>query len=268
MHTTRTTLELIDTATSKGEGGMNEDLAGGVGPYAWMFDGATDMPATFRPQPDVTGAYWIAHRGNAWLRANARGQEPHELLTELAAAIDVELRSSGMPSGALPPAAGLAVVRADGDHVTVAAVGDVAVYDAAHDDLVLDTRFGSNEHGAVAQSLPPDDETAGIVARRRSYLGDPRTAWILGNNPSAGSGALRRAWPAAPGDHVLLATDGFARAVTDYGLATSWADLTDQVRTRGVAHVIDRLRAHEADARRTTFFKKSDDACAALYRCA
>lgn len=269
-------LQLLDTATSKGEGDMNEDLSGGTDPYAWMFDGATDMPPTYCPQPHVTGAYWLAHHGDAWLTAHARDQEPHTLLSDLAAAVDTTLRDRGMPDGALPPATSLAITRLSGDRLTAAVVGDVAVYNITHKDLLLDARFGTNERTAVAQHLPTNSRRSddggraaqvdGIIARRRADLTGRNGPWILGNNPAIGTGALRRSWPMAPGDLLLLATDGFTRAVTDYNIATSWTDLADMLLAHGIEHVIDRIRHFEARADRTAFFKKSDDACAALYR--
>ncbi|RPF22262.1 hypothetical protein [Myceligenerans xiligouense] len=274
---TTTGLQLLDTATSKGEGDMNEDLAGGTGPYAWMFDGATDMPPTFCPQPHVTGAYWLAHHGNTWLREHARDQEPHALLSELATRVGATLRGRGMPDGALPPAASLAITRVTGDRLTAAVVGDIAVYNITHKDLLLDTRFARNERTAVAQHVRTDggrsDESRaaqvdGIVGRRRADLAGRNGPWILGDNPAVGTGALRRDWPMAYDDLVLLATDGFARAVTDYEIATSWADLAGMILTHGIQHLIERIRDVEARAEPTTFFKKSDDACAALYRCA
>ncbi|MBE1877459.1 protein phosphatase 2C domain-containing protein [Myceligenerans pegani] len=273
---TITKLQLLDTATSKGEGDMYEDLAGGVGPYAWMFDGATDMPATYCPQPHVTGAYWLAHHGDAWLSRHASDQEPHTLLSDLAAAVDAALHDRGMPDGALPPATSLAIAHVTENRLEAAVVGDVAVYNVTHKDLLLDARFGTNERTAVAQQVPangsrPDREVRaaqvdGIVARRRADLAGRNGPWILGNNPAVGTGALRRTWPMARGDLVLLATDGFTRAVTDYDIATSWDDLADMILAHGIQDVIDHIRHLEAGLDRTMFFKKSDDACAALYR--
>ncbi|MBL0888602.1 protein phosphatase 2C domain-containing protein [Myceligenerans indicum] len=266
-----TQLQLLDSSSDKGEGDMDEDLAGGVGPYAWMFDGATDMPPTFRPDPRVTGAYWIAHFGDAWLRRHARDQRPSELLSGLAAAIGAELQAQGMPSGGLPPASSLAIVRAYGEQITAAVVGDVAVYNVAEDDLLLDPAFGVTERAAVAQRVPcgTDDTTvAAIIARRRTYLSDESPQWILGDNPTVGKAAPIRHWRTEPGNEMLLATDGFTRAVTDYGLVASWKDLADEVRADGARSMIERIRRFEAGANRARFFKRSDDACAALWRCA
>lgn len=271
MVSTVTGLQLLDSATSQGEGDMNEDLAGGTRNYAWMFDGATDMPPTFRPDPDVTGARWIAQFGDSWLRDSARGETPSELLSGLAAAVAAELRSQGMAAGGLPPTSSLGVVRADDARIMAAVVGDVSVYNVAKDDLLLESRFGEAERTAVAQRRASGDEAASvaaIVARRRSYLSGIGGQWVLGDNPAAGGAARRRVWTADPGDEILLATDGFARAVTDYGLVPSWKVLAEEIRSHGVCEMIGRIREVESDTERMRFFKRSDDACAALWRCA
>lgn len=266
-----TELRILDAASSKGEGDANEDLVGSAGAYAWMFDGATDMPPTLRPDPRVTGAYWLAHFGDTWLRENVRDQEPHELLGGIAAAVRKEIDHLEELDDGLSPASSAAIVRIDGTRLAAAAVGDVSVYNISQGELLLDPYYAAVEHAAVAEQSRSGDAaaaTAGIVARRRELLSDGGDQWILGDNPMVGDAALRREWPAEVGQELLLATDGFARAVTDYGLAGSWDALVGMIRSHGVQGVIDRIRRFEVGADRTHFFKRSDDACAALIRCA
>ncbi|MCF4123032.1 protein phosphatase 2C domain-containing protein [Antribacter sp. KLBMP9083] len=269
MTTTTTGLTVLDTATSKGVGELNEDLAGSAGPYAWMFDGATDTPETFRPDPDVTGAYWISHTCDTWLRSRPLTRRPPGLVTSLATHVAESLRLAGMPDDGLPPVCSMGIVRRTDAQVEAAIVGDVFIYHAGKYALLSNPVFGRNEHTAVRTQRDtrqsPQEAAAGITARRRGYLKGRDGAWVLGNNPAVGADVLFAAWDYTPGDLLLLATDGFARAVTDYHLAESWTDLTNLVVRRSAARVIQMIRDHEASTDQSApFFKKSDDACVTL----
>jgi len=67
--------------------------------------------------------------------------------------------------------------------------------------------------------------------------------------------------------HVLLCSDGFARAVLDYGLYRDWPELFQAAIDSGLETVIDGIRAFERKhiaAGTTNHFKRSDDATAIL----
>lgn len=265
MATTKNSLTVLDTATRKGLGEFNEDLAGSAGSYAWMFDGATDMASSFRPDSEVTGAFWISRTCDAWLRSHLLAQRPEELISSLAQYVDASLREAGMPNDALPPVCSLGIVNRTESEVTAAIVGDIFVYNAGQDDLLHYPAFGVNEHRAVRARQAPSIAATGITARRRDYLAGRNGVWVLGNNPAVDAGARTAVWPAAAGDLVLLATDGFARAVTDYKIARSWSELVELVQQRSAAGVIDMIRDYEASLDvHAPYFKKSDDACATL----
>ncbi|WP_423464877.1 protein phosphatase 2C domain-containing protein [Promicromonospora sp. MS192] len=258
-------LTVLDTATRQGVGEFNEDLAGNNDTCAWMFDGATDTIGTFRPDPRTTGAYWISRTCDEWLRRHDLTQRPAETITELAAHVKASLRDAGMPREALPPACSAGIVRRSADEVAAAIVGDIFVYHDGRDDLLDYPAFGANERRAVRAQTSPQQAAEGIAERRRRYLAGSDGAWVLGDNPYVAAGARTIAWPAVRGDIVLLATDGFARAVTDYKIAASWHELVELVRERSASSVIDMIREHESTAdTQAALFKKSDDVCVSL----
>ncbi|WP_161965258.1 protein phosphatase 2C domain-containing protein [Ornithinimicrobium cerasi] len=251
-----------------GEGQMNEDLAGDASHTAWMLDGATDVPRTYLPDHSVTGAYWLVHQINALL-AKADAEPDHaKLLSRLAQNVAVKLRQHGMTAHDLPPACSLGIVTLESHHVVASIVGDVYIFHQEQDTLLSESQFGENERRAVLKrATTQNSATAGIEERRRGYLRGANGQWVMANNPDVWQGVASRQWRCFPGDHILLATDGFARAVTDYGLFPDWTTLAKEVTRQGAATVLGELRSYErsstTDARH---FKKSDDACVSLYQ--
>lgn len=270
------TFRLRDHATSKGVGDFNEDQSGHAHGVVWMFDGSTDMPETYRPWLDRSGAYWIAQIGNDWLLSRAdptRTADPMDLMGELASTVETALAASGMAAGALPPVTALGIAALDGNALNLALVGDVFIYHPASSSLLSDPRFGTNEKAAIArrrsEAQSTEDAQRGISERRRGYLRGLGGQWVLGPNPGVSSGAINAHWTVSTGDLLLLATDGFARAVTDYSIASDWDALTDMVVTQGAGKVMASIRAFEdASHEGGDFFKKSDDVCVALYEIA
>lgn len=263
------TLVEVDHATSAGEGRMNEDLAGSSPARAWMIDGATDLPATFRPAPGETGAYWLASELDRLLRAESTALSNDDTLGALATAVGRALRRAGMSGSALPPACSIGLATVIGNELQASIVGDVTIYHLELDDLLSDDRFGRNEKRAVrtAGAINGADAIDGIEDRRRRYISGGGGQWVLADNPAVRRGARSKRWLAGVGGHLLMATDGFARAVSPYGLYSDWRALAADLRTRGADEVMRLLREHEArNLGQDEFFKSSDDACVALYR--
>jgi hypothetical protein len=68
-------------------------------------------------------------------------------------------------------------------------------------------------------------------------------------------------------DHVLLCTDGFARAITDYQLFPSWPALIEAAlgeSLTAIAKAIRDIERHSDTGARRRHFKRSDDLAAIL----
>lgn len=114
---------------------------------------------------------------------------------------------------------------------------------------------------------------------RQEFLADLRATrsrmnsgngWLFTPEPRAAAHAGRRMVKAAPGTHLLLASDGFVALVSDYG-AYGPDSLMAAALDKGLAALGEELRAIEnADAGGDRFarFKKSDDCTALLLRLA
>jgi serine/threonine protein phosphatase PrpC len=92
--------------------------------------------------------------------------------------------------------------------------------------------------------------------------------WLFSPNPRAAAHAAHAAVKAAPGDVLLLASDGLLALATDYG-AYDARGLVMAARDGGLASLGEQLRAIEnGDALGEKFarFKKSDDATALLLK--
>lgn len=261
-------LVTIDHATSRGQGSLNEDMAGATSQLAWMIDGSTDLPATFRPLPDATGAYWLAHTLSKRLERSTDAY-CNDTLAELASYVNSELMSLEIPADALPPACSIGIARLLDSYVRAYIVGDVYVYHVGQDDLLSDPRFERSESQAVraASQASAAEITAGMEKRRRGYIRGENDQWIFANNPEVRRGARVRSWPAWPGDHLIFATDGFARLITSYGVFPTWKAFARDIRFNGAAHMIEVLREFEAaNSKDLSHFKASDDACVAIHR--
>jgi hypothetical protein len=92
--------------------------------------------------------------------------------------------------------------------------------------------------------------------------------WLFSPEVKAAAHARRQVVKAAPGTHLLLASDGFLALASDYGVYGP-DSLMQAAQEKGLKALGDELRAIEAgDAGGDKFprFKKSDDATALLLR--
>jgi serine/threonine protein phosphatase PrpC len=252
----------------------NDDRAGLTAHHAWVIDGATDLgpPGLVGNQG---GAAWLASEAQAAFAA-ARTPGIEALIGEVAAHIlaawDRDRTREPEARWEYPLASALAV-QLDQSELQVAWLGDCA---ALHWHQGQVTRLGPQ----------PDDraaETARAASLAQHGLGNPkRSAPILENlRATRGRPGMRvlsvdpehmqpetARTPVAPGDELLLMTDGYATLIDDYAQFDA-AGLFAAVRDQGLAQVAVQLRALEAeDAACTRFprFKASDDATALWIR--
>jgi serine/threonine protein phosphatase PrpC len=264
-------LVVIDSATSKGEGDFNEDLGGATPRRAWVLDGATDVSATIRPDPAISGARWIVERIDQLFRGSHDDLSPGEIFDAIALSLRDELDTDTPVAETVPPACSAGIVTA-GSSISAAIVGDIYIYNLAHRDLLATNAFDRNEKRAAARATmrrsSAAETDAGIASRRLDYLNGRHGQWILGNNPGVSQGVMAREWRANDGDLMLLCTDGFARAVSSYGIFDDWEQISRRALATSVGAVVSMIRRHEHDrADPSEHFKGSDDIFAMIVRC-
>jgi hypothetical protein len=255
----------------------NDDRAGSMGRLAWAIDGATDLG-----EPGLMGS----RGGSAWYAAEADAAlaaAEDMPLAEMIAALIERLRArfdtvkTRGPLGLWElPSASLIVARVADDALEVAWLGDCAGLLRGADGverLGEPPRVKDKESALVAST--GGHGQGGVRTRTAPVLSALREARnkssvrIFGED-APGPGNIRTARIAcAPGDDILLMTDGFSALTDAYGMDSSV--MMTRVTTEGLLPLATDLRAIEAeDAACTRFprFKKSDDATAIWARIA
>ncbi|WP_448662942.1 protein phosphatase 2C domain-containing protein [Sphingomonas sp. CJ20] len=265
------TFDLIQSLCLPGDFAIaNDDRAGSTGGLAWVIDGATDLgPAGLVGAQG--GAAWLADQANALLAGADAARPVADLLADLTARLAARFAVARRrdPLGAWElPCASLMLARHAGDAIECGWLGDCVG--------LLHGPAGTRRLGRPRVSR--DAETAhaasnaahglGTVKGREGPLIDslreararPGRA-VLGVDGAADRVEIAR-YPCAPGDALLLMTDGFAALCDSYDRYDE-AGLAQGVVTRGAAALAQELRAVEredADCTRFVRFKTSDDA--------
>ncbi|MHB2165358.1 protein phosphatase 2C domain-containing protein [Alsobacter sp. R-9] len=262
----------------------NEDAYGATDHAAWVIDGATGVTLG----PDIlapSGAAWLAMSLSQVLHdlAPARPSLPqllHETERAVAerfdAALDPGLRvdAPDLPTGCL----GLAQLAGTG--LSLSCIGDVSLLHRSArgrvsvlSDPAVEA-FGERTLDALRRALRERPDEDPWPALRVQIRENRRMANVPGGYRVVHP---RRPWaglvttievPAAPGDILLLATDGFFRLVDHFELHDA-EDLVDTALAVGLAPMLERLReAERADPRgdRALRVKTHDDATAVLLR--
>lgn len=269
--------DLIQSISLAGAASVpNDDRAGAGDTLAWVIDGATDLGP-----PGLVGA----RGGAAWLAAAAHADflaaadaplEPlcRTLIAGLAARYAAARTRDPLDRWELPMASMLAV-RLCGTTLECAWLGDCAGLLRGGDritrlgpprqekdgETAMATRLAQHGLGNFKRSAPILEE----LRRSRSAPGKR----VLG--VEAETAHIETAGIAcAPGDELLLMSDGFAALIDGYA-ALDEAGLMRALPDQGLANLAARLRDIEtADAACDRFprFKASDDATALWLRIA
>lgn len=255
----------LTSASEKGDGIVNEDVLGWNQWRAWVIDGGSDIAETVRPVPSLTGARWISSALSDALSAASLDQDVGSILSEFALMVRRSVTSADWGPASVPPICSVAVVERRGLQLIVSTVGDVAVYVPSRECEISDARFGSNEKRGVAHDQKSSEST--IAQRREQYLSGRNGMWVVGNNPSVSEGVYETLIEAAEPIDVMIASDGFARAIHPYGLFSGWLELFQAVVTEGSCAVLERIRRFEAESRSDgSHYKKRDDASVLVVR--
>lgn len=266
--------DLIESLSLAGDSAVpNDDRSGTRDRRAWVIDGATDLG-----EPGLVGARggaaWLAAEADALFAASSDAPLAETVITlrsGLAARFDAVRTRDPIGAWELPSAAFLAARLGDGV-IECAWLGDCAALLRRGDAV---QRLGPPGDRAVERSAAAL-VVAGVTGkpmRSHSVVADRRAARarpgrdVLGVSvPGVDPGLSSHA--CAPGDELLLMTDGFAALIDGYGDRDE-TGLMRALRFDGLAGLAIRLRAIEiADAAIERFprFKASDDATALWLR--
>lgn len=255
----------------------NDDRVGCSDALAWVIDGATDLG-----EPGLLGtrggAAWLAMEANTALAAAAADASIATVCTNmfahLARRYDAARAREPIAAWELPSGTFL-IVRADDQGVECGWLGDCAGLLKRGDNVV---RIGAvpskHDEGAWAaqfagQGLGEKRRPSVILdSLRESRMRPDR--YLLGIDPAAADHVAYALIACAPGDEVLLMTDGFAALFDVYAAMTPEA-LMAAIGVDGLAGLGKRLRDIEAaDAACSIYprFKQSDDATAIWLRVA
>nr|WSY53221.1 hypothetical protein OG999_25905 [Streptomyces sp. NBC_00886] len=265
---------VLDSVSSAGNTSRpNEDRYGFSGELAWVIDGATDLePDSFLPAP--SDVVWLVDRLNASLQSKgAEGQQPAagDLLHTLAQEIGEEMRALRFPADRIHPTCSVGLLRAAFDGIELARIGDPTCLAFGPRTVEVSTTFfGRREAQAIERAnggdLADSDSRDGIRRRRQNYIRGVFDESVFSGHPEAVLRIQTEVVGPGQAEYALLCTDGFARAVVDYGLYPDWHTLLRSALGSGLSAVLDRIRAYEATALTGAHFKKSDDVTALLIR--
>lgn len=199
-----------------------------------VLDGATEQ------RPGLPSGGWYAERLGGHLReALLRSADPGAALAD---AIATTARVHDLQPGASPSSTvALACWTADTVEVLVLADSPVVKFGAAGVEVVADDRL---------QQL----RAAGRLRTRRAVealRNRDGGFWVAEAVPAAATQAVRVRWPRADVHALVLATDGVAAGVDDYGVF-DWRGLYGLACASGPQAVLDAVRSAErSDPERT-----------------
>jgi hypothetical protein len=249
---------------------------------AWMLDGATQIG---EPKlDDESDARWLVAGLDDQLRRRLE-QSPASGLKQLVAdatqAIADRVSGAGVTWPEVAPSCTCALVQIRDDRLVYLILGDVTVALKRQGKLQIltDDRLQQSDRVALdalaelqADGVPFDEarrRVAPIVRESRKKMNTPGAYWVLSLDPGAVDHAVMGSLGVDVGSSLLLATDGFARAVNLMSLYPTWEELFEELGHKSLADVIDRLRRTEEsdpDCIRFRRLAPKDDATAALLK--
>jgi hypothetical protein len=260
--------DLVQSISLAGNAAVaNDDRAGASTRLAWVIDGATDLgpPGLMGAQG---GAAWIAAMAERAFASAPPGTLPEIVGGVFSTLLDGYHRLRArepLDRWELPSAAFLCVALED-ERLDVAWLADCACLHLRGDGVqrlgpqpnLAETQEAEEIRAAGLDLLPKRSAPTLERLRRNRARAERR---ILGVEPGHAEAVHYDAVVVAPGDELVLMTDGLAALIDDYGLPAD--DLAPLLRTEGLHGLATRLRAIEADdaeCRRFARFKPSDDA--------
>lgn len=257
-----------------GEPRPSEDVVSVLPNAVVLLDGATSL------RPGLRSGGWYASLLAGQLAGRLTGYPEMDLADLLAAAIRAVARDHGLTPGESPSST-VAIARWDDDVVEGLVLADspIAVETDAgvlplEDDRIANLRRAGPGYrarlreggGYGADHVRALQSSAVTVGRYRNTEGG---FWVAEADPDAAFEARRATWPRADVRRLLLASDGVACGVDDYGIFPDWAAVFALAEDKGANAVLDAVRAaEEADphGERWPRPKQHDDQALAIVR--
>ena len=281
---------VLDSLTAPaGEGRTNEDAIGATSISAWVIDGATGLgDQTYVPDA-ASDAAWLAGFASRHFAAASDDHDIRTLVRNASEAAAMVFDAVAPPRNEVPPyalpLAAMVLLKVGADGVSIAMLGDCRAW-FRDEEGRLHVLTGNPE----AEERERDaSRQARTVVDRDAHQGEFRThplvlehlrmaranastdasARVLGLDPSvADRMKVEVAIPRVPGT-ILLTSDGFHAAATDYDLCRP-EDLLDRAVSDGLESLLAETRRIEfeidPDCRLYLRFKQADDASAMLLR--
>ena len=267
-------LTILDTVSEPGGAKPNEDRVGHSPSAAWVLDGATDVyPEAFLPAHNDVH-YLVDHLGNLLTKHTTAGHEigAHALLTDLACVLSRDIHAHGFPADRTHPTCSLGLLLDHGESLELARIGDTTLIVTGDNPVELSTTFYNQREAAAVNAAGPEglattDARTALLGRRHQYITGVHPEGVFSGHPQALLRIHSHTLPWHGVNHVLLCTDGFARAITDYHLFPDWSALIDAALADSLAAIAKAIRdteRHPDTATSGAHFKRSDDIAAIL----
>jgi hypothetical protein len=250
---------------------FSEDRFGGFGAMAWILDGASSVSAQ-RVTTARSDATWIVEQLEDELLALADRPEPLQVLVAEALEHTAQRAHDEWTAvPAAPPSAALGIVRRVGDRTDFLVLADVSIIVRTEAGVLwlIDRRVDvHNEPARIAMAkylssgMGFDEAKAKtdphLAAPRQQAMNKDGGYWVASNDPAAARHALTGSLDHV--DEVILATDGFMRAVDLFGLVRH-EDLFD-ADFGELGRQIRRAEQDDPETERFPRWSRSDDMCA------
>lgn len=274
---TKATWKILESVSEKASSKkVNEDRVGVEGRLAWVIDGATglsDYPVT----PVESDANWLVEIVVEVIRDAAA--EPTLGPTAIVKkAIETAVDRAATEWNAVPefpPSAAICLLAADGSGIDYAILADVT--------LVLADGRSISDHRVDASNAPAMNKLVELLAAGATFddardqindllinarvtgMNRENGYWVLADNVEAADHAIAGRLSIDECQRVLLASDGFSRAIDLFPVEADWALLLSGERT--LSEVLAEVREFDSREDSLTEFprwSRSDDATAAL----
>ncbi|MET9351253.1 MULTISPECIES: protein phosphatase 2C domain-containing protein [Streptomyces] len=242
----------VTASSSACPGRTNEDFATWDDRVVVVVDGA-GMPDSLTP-PCIHGVAWFARTLGTALRiaAGGRGTLRDALAEAIESTADAH-RGTCSVDDPMSPSATLAALRVRNDVLEWLVLGDCTlVLDRGGAvEAISDARLATvaRSERAAMKSAPPGSVErqllhACLVQAERALRNRPGGYWVAAADPGAAGAALTGSNPTSAATRAALLTDGAARLVTGFGLAT-WPTCLDILEREGPGGLIGRVRDAE-----------------------
>ncbi len=219
-----------------------QDICGHLGNFAWVFDGATMLRGGERAQTmtvDLVRSYHHSIRAAIEEGESSLRVIMHRAISEAYEKLCDELGDD------LPSAAGI-ICHLEGNQLHYLSFGDTTLIVIHENDLdvVTDSSYWSHETSNMKEAYALGVSHADIVHAHRAKMNTPDGYWIWSVAPIAVRHANSGSISVAPGDEILLASDGLMRLVDLFHIFTH-KELVSFINEFGFADTLATLRAAE-----------------------